>query len=668
MSKPPRSATPEPGVAAPESAQGGASLAGKSRSSFFRPFHSPWPERAALACCALVVVSFLAVQVYDLDIWWHLVIGRDILATGRVPQHDLYTVAGFGRAYHDSHWLFQVAFAALHAAAGWVGVQAGAALLWFTTLFLVFRTCRVVLPALPSALLVMVAALACTERFLPRPELVTYLGTAAFLYGLGERRWTTWKVQASLVGLQVVMTNCHGLFVVGPGLCGCLFLEELGLRLQSKPSRWVAALGLGIATTLATLLTPSGFGTWSYAWLLFQEVGSHAATTMKQLGELSPTFGPAALAGAAAWVYIGLLAAVALTLPRLVRHYRWLSLYALAATAMLAASLTGRRNIVFFALAAAPLLARQVAAWNVWKRPPPRWFPIAAGLLAAACAAWPLSGKYYDFMNLAGRAGIGATPSYFPYGVSRRWRQTGFHGPLWNSNDLGGFVLFSSFPAMLPLSDGRWEIYDPQEIEAILASPASPALWTRLAQHYGVKGVLLSHGSREATGLLPYLSHAPDWHLDYLDAAASFWVKDEAASHAPSASANLAASARGTKPARVADALHLDHYFELTGDLDGRIQNLKSALAFGERQPEILPLLAGLLLSRGELAASEAAWNQYLQLRPDDPAALNELAFFAYNRGDRARALHLLEKAVQLSPNDASARENLKRLQSGAEH
>ena len=44
----------------------------------------PW-SLVILAAAVAVVASFLVCEVYDLDIFWNVVIGKDIIARGEVP-------------------------------------------------------------------------------------------------------------------------------------------------------------------------------------------------------------------------------------------------------------------------------------------------------------------------------------------------------------------------------------------------------------------------------------------------------------------------------------------------------------------------------------------------------------------------------------------------------
>ena len=70
-----------------------------------------WTKGLLLSALAFSIGAFLVSQIYDLDVWWQVAIGRDILAQGAVPAIDRFAAVALGRPYHDSHWLFQVLLA-----------------------------------------------------------------------------------------------------------------------------------------------------------------------------------------------------------------------------------------------------------------------------------------------------------------------------------------------------------------------------------------------------------------------------------------------------------------------------------------------------------------------------------------------------------------------------
>ena len=85
------------------------------------------PLAVRLACCALVgaiIVAALRVVIdigqplFADDIWWHVALGRVILAHGALPSAEplLFTSAGHPQFYQE--WLFEVVAGVLDASGG----------------------------------------------------------------------------------------------------------------------------------------------------------------------------------------------------------------------------------------------------------------------------------------------------------------------------------------------------------------------------------------------------------------------------------------------------------------------------------------------------------------------------------------------------------------------
>ncbi len=616
-------------------------------------------EAAVPAAAAAGVLAFLVCEVYSLDVWWQVAIGRDILARLAIPRVDRYTVLGLGRPYHDSHWLFQVVAALADRVAGMAGVEALAVALWTVALVAVYRACRRRVAAAPAAALAWLAAMASVERFLPRPELVTYVGIAWTWLLLERRAWRSPTGLVALGALGAVWTNAHGLFVLGPFMALCYALDAWlpGGRVALRDRRGRLAALAVIAG--GTLLSPHPLAGWRYAVLLATEAGGRGPAVFAGLGELSPVLGTAARSSPAFWFFAGLVALATAAAVALVRRREAWPRLAIAA-ALLAAALTGRRNVVLFALVAAPLVAEAAAALP---SPGPALRRAGAAVAIAASLGWawyPLSGGYYLHMEIPARFGLGATPSFFPHRLPAFLDRIGFRGNVLNSNTLGGFYLYWGYPGRLPLTDGRWEVYEPRALEEVLRDSRRPGAWRRVVARYGIRGLLLAHTSPEAAAIVPEVARDRRWRLVYLDTAASFWVLTSAYPGVPEV--DLGDPGRLPRPRRPDDGLILGRFLALLGRPELEIENIRRTLALGGPRARLLGRLGSLELERGRLDAAERAFERLLALEPENVAALNELAFIAYREGRLERAQRLLERAVALRPEDRAMRENLERV------
>jgi tetratricopeptide (TPR) repeat protein len=620
-----------------------------------------WLKGLLLTALCFSIGTFLVNQIYDLDVWWQVAIGRDILAHGSVPAIDRFAAAAQGRPYHDSHWLFQLLLAAADRIGGMTGVQLVMVALWTAILGCVGRAAsRWVAPVYWMPLLFL-AAMASTERFLPRPELVTFLGVAFFYWRLQEGCYRSWKDQLLLLLMQLVWVNGHGLFVLGPFLIGCYWLMAVvgrsGESRAALPSlSRLLALSVGV-----TLVTPYGWENWRYALLLFQEAGPKAPKLLKSVGELSPTFGAATMSGVAFWFFLALLLVVTLAGGwALLRKNPVSAPRLLIVAVMLAAALTGRRNMVLFALVAVPFAAEQLHRLPPMSRRVEQSLAVAAAALMLLWSWYPLSGNYYLRMELPSRTGFGATPSFFPHGLAAFLEKIDYRGQVFNSNTLGGFYLYHRYPAQVAFTDGRWEVYAAGTFDEINRSLGSAAAWEAFAGRQGITGILLQHASSEARTLLLVLRGNPRWRLVYLDAAASFWVGADAYRTVPT----VVPAGLPELPAapRLDDCLILDRFYQQMGLDAPRVRNLERALTFGRATDALLASLGTTLVTRERYPEALAVFERLHREYPRNITALNELAFLAYRQGDPVRAEELLRQALELEPDNADARANYQRV------
>lgn len=615
-----------------------------------------------LVAVLVAIGAYLINQIYDLDVWWHVVIGNDILTRFAVPNHDRFALAALGRPYHDSHWLFQVVLAVAHRLGGMSGVEAVMVSIWAVALFFCGKAIRRWSGPQLSYILLFLAAMASVERFLPRPEIVTFLMITLFYLRLQEGKYRSLPDLAVLGLLQVVWANCHGLFVLGPFMVACYWIVAV-IRHFRKMDSDTAALGrlLGILL-VATLLTPFGFQGWEYALLLSTEVSPSSELSLNAVGELSPTFGAAAMSAPAFWFFACLLAATVLTGIQAAMRGKLSPERLLLAAGMCVAALTGRRNMVLFALVAAPFIAENLQPLMAGKVRGMRPFAVAAALAMLAWASFPLTGRYYLMMEIPSRFGWGTTPSFFPYGLPTFMERIGFKGQIFNSNTLGGFYLYHAYPKQIPLTDGRWEVYGGRVLESIRKAPRDPLLWKHLVNEYDIRGILLQHASPEARSLLPLLPADPRWQLVYYDHAASFWMRSDT----PALPPGIDLSAGGSlppQPSRIDDILILDIFLQKVGAEELQLRNLERAVTFGFRTEQMLERIGKAQVKLNKSTEAEETFRRLNRKYPKNVKALNELAFFAYRRGDMKTAESLLRHALDIAPDDNQIKENYRRIQ-----
>ncbi len=620
--------------------------------------------RIALPVVA-VIGFFLIRRISEYDIWFHLAMGNYILNHGALPAVDRFSLLNYGRPYHDSQWLFQVIAAAGYRFAGFWWLQALQLLLWGGTFAFVYRACRVRCPAAVSWLLVLVTALACEDRFTIRPELVSVLVLSIYYWWLQEERYRSLSGVALLACLQVIWTNAHGIFVIGPFLVGCYLAEALirGWRQRRFAEARSLAYLLG-AVSIGCLITPGPLETLKFAWLLMTEVSPASSRVFRGMYDMASPFGEVGRTTIAFWFYYLLVACLVSSFVAVVwrRKGELPAARILIVVAMFVTSLTGIRNVPLFAVVAAPLAAELLSLVDLARY---RRASLAATGVAAVVAllVWSPRPAWEQVRILAPHEfGLGLSADYVPLGLPRLLDRLEFTAPVFNSQSLGGFYEFHGYPRRIPFFDGRFEAYDPDQLLSVYAAAADasvqPARWNALQQRYGFRGLLIENGSADAAGLLPMLVRDPQWRLVYLDYAASFWLRADYPRQPPAVTEGEIASL----VARATNYPNMENIF-LFLDRAGlypalRMKLMERASRSWENRFTLTHL--GLLqLEAGDLAQADTTFQRLLDLTPRSRSTLTTLAQIALERGDRKRAETLLLRGLRYYPGDPQLRSNL---------
>ena len=138
-------------------------------------------ERGSITALGMLVGSLvvyrLAETVADPDLWGHVVFGKQILATRRIVQPDLYSYITPGLLWTNHEWLVDVIFATLFdtfGPRGLIGLKLAVTLVICGLLYGHFRRCGLTRVRAAIVLLVFVLAMA-PWLITVRAQLATYL-------------------------------------------------------------------------------------------------------------------------------------------------------------------------------------------------------------------------------------------------------------------------------------------------------------------------------------------------------------------------------------------------------------------------------------------------------------------------------------------------------------
>lgn len=594
------------------------------------------------------------------DIWTHIACGRDIVHNG-IPRAATLTFAlPPDTGWVNATWLYDLGAAALWKFGGSPLVTVGhiAAILLAFALLALTALRRGDGEGWPVALALGVTTLLFLPVFSPSPLLVAPVFVAAFLARLW--RGSCWRIaRFALPALQVVWTNMHPSFVLGPMLAALFAIDaRLIERRGGKPEIPATALTiLAAALALLTLANPYGFGL--HAWILHNLPMALRDLSLDAASYFAVEFAQSSLRYAP-------YAAVAVAAAGMVLIRDRLSI-GFTGAAALGAFLLFRSPALTPVSAALlfPFVAASLASFA-----PGRTFRRLAGgitlVALAVLAAFLAGGRHLDRLGLAARMGLGIQTDVFPADAAQIIASgPAFPARMLNFPPEGGFLAVR-MPRRDIFCDTRIDLYGDAFLARLARGVLGDAQELRTMEtEYGCGAILVNCSWPQAGNAAAGLTARGRWALAYFDGAAAIFLRNTV-ENVPSlrdrrlqrsgiekieaARRDYAArveggSAPGVSP-RLIGAGHI--YLGL-----GRFQEARVVYALLTRgSPHMHGAWLGLGIAQeqlGEHAEAIAALQRAAAMRPKDPLPLLWLSRAWRASGKTQEADAAVEKARALN-------------------
>ena len=491
--------------------------------------------RRLLLAILFVAIFTMAVRVpTDTDTWWHLRSGEYILRTHSIPRHDLFSHTMAGKPWIDHGWLAQIAIYLLYTAFGYAGL--GLALAAVVTLAFVLVFLQSEEDLYLRAFITVLAAITSAVVWIARPQIVSFLLTAVFSYILYLYKRRGRDYLFSLPLLTVIWVNTHGAFITGFILLGCYVIGEvLNNLLGHKDDRVLSyseialLIKVALLSLLVIIINPNTYQMYLYP---FKTVGIGALRDYIQEWA-SPDFHQFHL-HPFIWMILLTLAAVGLSRRRI-------DLTDLALTSFFCyMSLWAGRNIALFALVTAPVLMRYGAETirTLWEAI--RLYGVEQGILGQLGRKQIAPGPWLTGLNwlililvlslcaikvyypLRPEVNLAAQKEYLPVEAVQFIRANNLPGPMFNSYNWGGYLIWHLYPDYPVFIDGRTDLYDDQFIrEYVTVTLAKPG-WRKVLDQYGVNFILIESDSI----LAAFLAEGDEWQCIYTDDIAAIYIKN----------------------------------------------------------------------------------------------------------------------------------------------
>ncbi|HTX34467.1 MAG TPA: hypothetical protein VME43_05570 [Bryobacteraceae bacterium] len=539
-----------------------------------------WLRPVVLALAALLALAWFSGEVGDSDTWWHLKTGQFLLQQRRLPVSDPFAFTTYTgkptypqeetvRRFNLTHeWLAQILFYLAYAAGGFTGLVLFRALLLAAFCAVVgwIAWCRT--GGFYRAVGAAVAAASGAQVFATdRPYLVTFLLLAVTIALVEARRF--WI----LPPLFLLWANLHGGFFSGWLVLAAYCAASLSQRWRGRPV--AGERTLWIASGLAVLLSgvnPNGFLVLPIM-LYYRHSPMQSSLWEWQYPNPWP---PSPFS-------VMLVAAGALLLwkRREVRPEDWLLYLGFGALSTLAV-----RNTILMALVGPIMLA---SYWP-WKKALPaagEW--LAAAALAVGGVLAIAGGHAFQFRAADWKYPSGAADFLLAHHIS---------GPLFNTYELGGYLIWRLWPEARVFIDGRAlneTVYQDYQRIAFNANAIGGKTAEELLRQYGIETIVMD--GFEYTNGSPYLlppalsdPHQTEWKLVYRDAQAVIFVRHVPAGVEPLPNLDGLAALEAQcenyvehDPSRPRCTLGLADLFQKIGDLPRAARWQARAQALGVR-------------------------------------------------------------------------------------
>ncbi len=630
-------------------------------------------DRIAAAALWLPLLALTALvslqQIRTFDYWWHLRTGQLIVETGSVPKVDPYTYTVPGARWVDVHWLHQLGLHGLHALGGHAAVVVAKLALVLALLGIVarigYRRERPLVSAVALGLMLLVAC----DRFMPRPELSSFLLLAAQLALLDRftRRGDAWVYAA--VAVQVVWVNVHGLFALGLAVCAVYLFAEVVRPLLDPDQRFSArrVRRLAVLTALASLASlanPNGLDGALYPIQQLQMIGpvEERGVFGSLISELLPPFGERRSLTPLA---LGLFAALAAS-SFVAMALNWRRLHGadpLLWVAFLYLGLGAQRNLALFAIVAAPIGVRNLNAAldarTVPLAPRARLVATAAVSLALCAAAVDVArGTFWPRVNSMREVGLDVLDVFYPTQAAEWIARERPPGPIFHHMADGGYLIWRLYPDYRVMVDGRLEIFGPEKFVELMGGV--PERFRALDEDYGFGTALVHYSLVESGELLWWLYLNSNWTLAHVDEVAALFVR-VAEGAAPGEEVDVddpnlfppLDDDRGLRD--LVRRMARTNFYTGLHRYDRALETWQAALEKYPDLPQGPVVHASLLQRNGFGAAAEAIVRRMLEARPDDALLRTRVGDLRLESGDIAAAKEFYDQALDLDPSLAYA-------------
>ena len=460
----------------------------------------------------VTIAAFRPVR--NADIWMHLRVAGDIVASGEIPRIDQYSAVAAGRPHLTHEWLSALIFLGIYKLGGGEGLTVFRAIIMLAMLLLLWfslekRARRFILTVPILAL----AAYIILERVFVRPHVFTLLFLCIWVFSLEcWRRERRLRYLIVLIPLQILWANLHGGYIIalvlGVMMTGTTALLVLCPSWSKDESYSWSEVGYFAALTaaclVASLINPHGMGLVEFS-LNMGFASDYIKQFVYEWG--SPLADEYMRRAYGIDVVLSLFVLMWLGLTFNVKRRPLLdAVFALLATVI---TLQAIRFVSFIGILGFPITVRAWQAVGVIHAKPlllKRHTLMEAALIGLILASTLIYGFPYDKTNHR-RIGWGFG-GRLPYETTKFLVKQGFEGAIFNDYGDGAYLLHHLAPKIRPVMDSRIDVYGSELTHEYFSSRDDPLKFFKYLNKYDVSLILLMQ-TKKNIPVIELLSQLP---------------------------------------------------------------------------------------------------------------------------------------------------------------
>ncbi len=497
----------------------------------------------------LFIDYFHTITAITQDLGRHIKTGEIIVTAHSIPKTNVYSYTYPNFPFINHHWLSEVVFYLVFQSFGYLGlllVGTATILMAFGTLF---YYCAKRYSFLSLTIVSLLAIKILFERTDLRPELFSFLFFSIFLTTLFSYREHFSKKILFLIPLQLLWTNMHIYFLIGPIVllffCIDIFISYIkkgvaegkdvrkrGMRIfagrqancgskkMGMPSdKMIRLLFVFISCSLITLLNPNFLSGALYPLHVFDNYG-YSVEENQNIFFLWEMFQKPTIVFF--WItFIAVFTTFLLTIKK-VRIIDWLLAIFFSYLAI-----TNIRNFPLFALAIfIPFTHHANTLLNfLIKRSQPKISVSFLLLLVFISLLFikqqfdnPLSNKTFGYSLDSGASE-----------ATQFFLDNNLKGPIFNNFDIGSYLIYRLYPKEKVFVDGRPEAYPASFFQKIyIPMQQDPSLFEKVDKTYHFNTIFFSHTDQTpwAQMFLKTMIKNPAWKTAYIDNYVIIFVRN----------------------------------------------------------------------------------------------------------------------------------------------